>query len=199
MMSRKSVFCIVTSLGQTNRIVDQLKFWKFLNNDISVAFYDKRSSHEVNQENHKKAPKSSVTGSIFGGALGRMTGIGTKPICGVDSIIDSGPILIELSQTAGGEEIEGVDKLLLDMNIPENQSKGYEDKIRAGYILISVYAENLQEIALANDIFTRSGAEDIRTTGEASKQKKKGSSRSRMISMPSNNRLQKMKSFLRLG
>ena len=56
---------------------------------------------------------------------------------------------------------------LIGLGIPELEAKRYEGKIKAGNILISVHTENSEEISRAKDIFTKSGAQDICTTGEA--------------------------------
>jgi hypothetical protein len=54
------------------------------------------------------------------------------------------------------------------MGIPEYEAKRYEGKIREGNILISVHAENSDEVSRAKDIFRKAGAEDIAYTGEES-------------------------------
>jgi hypothetical protein len=57
---------------------------------------------------------------------------------------------------------------LIGLGIPELEAKRYEGKIHQGNILISVHAENSEEITTAKEIFTRAGALDICTTDEAS-------------------------------
>lgn len=199
-MSKESVFCIAASLGQANRIVDQLKFWKFSNNDISVVFSDKGRSHELVHKKKNKASQAAIIARVFGGALGRTAGMGAQTNRGVDPTIDAGPMMVELSETAVDEPIGGVGGGLIGMDIPESEAKGYEIKIKAGNLLISVHAGNAHEIALAKDIFTQSGAEDIRTTSQASTLRETRSRRqSRNNRVMQNTGLQKVKSFLWLG
>ena len=78
---------------------------------------------------------------------------------------------------AGGPAVEFLHEIkavygsnhLADLaGIPELEAKRYEGKVRAGNILISVHTENSEEIKRAKDIFTKAGAQDICTTGEAS-------------------------------
>jgi hypothetical protein len=52
------------------------------------------------------------------------------------------------------------------MGIPEFEAKRYEGKIRQGNILISVHADDSDQLSTAKDIFKRAGAEDITSTGE---------------------------------
>jgi hypothetical protein len=171
-MSKKSVFCIATSRNQAEQIVEQLKNGNFSNNDISALFADKDTSHDFAHEKNTKAPEGAVTGAVtggvLGGALGWIAGIGALAIPGVGPFIAAGPIIAALSGAAIGAAGGGIAGGLIGLGIPEIEAKRYEGKIKAGNILISVHTENSAEIARAKDIFTRSGAQDICTSGEAS-------------------------------
>jgi hypothetical protein len=171
-MSKKSVFCITTSREQANRIVDQLKTANFSNNDISVLFPDKGTSRDFAHEKNTKAPEGAVagagTGGVIGGALGWIAGIGALAIPGVGPFIAAGPIMAALSGVAVGAAVGGIAGGLIGLGIPEIEAKRYEGKVKAGNLLISVHTEDSKEITRAKDIFTKAGAQDICTTGEAS-------------------------------
>jgi hypothetical protein len=171
-MSKKSVFCIATSRSQADQIVDQLKNANFSNNDISVLFPDKGTTHDFAHEKHTKAPEGVATGAstggVIGGALGWIAGIGALAIPGVGPFIAAGPIIAALSGAAVGAAAGGIAGGLIGLGIPEIEAKRYEGKIKKGNLLISVHTENSEEITQAKNIFTRAGAQDICTTGEAS-------------------------------
>src|ERR1022692_4735052 len=171
-MSEKSVFCITTSREQANRIVDQLKAADFSNNDISVLFPDKGTTRDFAHEKNTKAPEGAVagagTGGVIGGALGWIAGIGALAIPGVGPFIAAGPIMAALSGVAVGAAVGGIAGGLIGLGIPEIEAKRYEGKVKAGNLLISVHTEDSKEISRAKDIFTKAGAQDICTTGEAS-------------------------------
>ena len=171
-MSKKSVFCITTSREQANRIVDQLKAADFSNNDISVLFPDKGTTRDFAHEKNTKTPEGAVagagTGGVIGGALGWIAGIGALAIPGVGPFIAAGPIMAALSGVAVGATVGGIAGGLIGLGIPEIEAKRYEDKVKAGNLLISVHTEDSAEITRAKDIFIRAGAQDICTTGEAS-------------------------------
>ena len=171
-MSKKSVFCIATSREHANRIVDQLKAANFSNNDISVLFPDKDTTRDFAHEKNTKAPEGAVagasTGGVVGGALGWVAGIGALAIPGVGPFIAAGPIMAALSGAAVGAAVGGIAGGLIGLGIPEIEAKRYEGKVKEGNLLISVHAENSEEITLAKNIFTSAGAQDICTTGEAS-------------------------------
>src|SRR5476651_920953 len=171
-MSKKSVFCIATSRNQAERIVDRLKAMNFSYNDISALFPDKGTTREFAHEKSTKAPEGAIagagTGGVLGGALGWIAGIGALAIPGVGPFIAAGPIIAALSGAAIGAAGGGIAGGLIGLGIPEMEAKRYEGKIKAGNILISVHTDNSAEISRAKDIFTKAGAEDICTTGEAS-------------------------------
>jgi len=170
-MSKKSVFCISTSRIQADQIVERLKFANFSNNDISVLFPDKDTTRDFAHEKQTKAPEGVATGAstggVVGGALGWIAGIGALAIPGVGPFIAAGPIMAALSGAAIGATVGGIAGGLVGLGIPELEAKRYEGKIKQGNILISVHTENSDEIARAKDIFTKAGAQDICTTGEA--------------------------------
>lgn len=171
-MSNKSVFCIATTRNQAEQIVDRLRVANFSNNDISVLFPDKGTTRDFAHEKNTKAPEGAVagasTGGVLGGALGWIAGIGALAIPGVGPFIAAGPILAALSGAAIGAAAGGIAGGLIGLGIPELEAKRYEGKIKEGNILISVHTDNSDEISRAKDIFSRSGAQDICTTGESS-------------------------------
>jgi hypothetical protein len=170
-MSKKSVICIAKSQSQAVSMVDQLKNSNFSNNDISVLFPDKDGTKDFAHEQNTKAPEGAatggVTGGVLGGALGWLVGIGALAIPGVGPFIAAGPIMAALGGAAVGGAVGGIAGALVGLGIPEYEAKRYEGKIKTGNILISVHAEDSDEIKRAKVIFEKSGAEDISTTGES--------------------------------
>jgi hypothetical protein len=188
-MSKKSVFCIATSRDQAEQIVDQLKTSNFSNNDISVLFPDKGTSRDFAHEKNTKAPEGIATGAgtggVLGGALGWIAGIGALAIPGVGPFIAAGPIMAALSGAAIGAAAGGIAGGLIGLGIPEMEAKRYEGKVKEGNLLISVHTENSDEVKLAKEIFTRCGAQDICTTGEASTPKDDKAAKQRKDFVPS--------------
>jgi hypothetical protein len=167
-MSQKSVFCIATTRGHADRIVDQLKAASFSNNDISVLFPDRGTTRDFAHEKNTKAPEGAVTGGVIGGALGWIAGIGALAIPGVGPFIAAGPVMVALSGAAVGAAVGGIAGGLVGMGIPELEAKRFEGKVKADNLLISVHTESADEITRAKEIFTKAGAHDICATNEAS-------------------------------
>lgn len=168
----KSVFCIAKNRSQAEQIVDALRRTGFSNNDISVLFPDQATTRDFAHQKNTKAPEGIATGAgaggVAGGVLGWLAGIGSLAIPGVGPFIAAGPIIAALSGAAVGAAVGGLTGGLIGLGIPELEAKRYEGKIKAGNILLSVHAEDAQEIKAAEKIFKDAGAEDICFTSEAS-------------------------------
>lgn len=181
-MSKKSVFCIATSLPQADRIVDHLKGACLADKEISALFADRDSAHDFSQETHTKAPEGVVagigTGGVIGGALGWIAGIGALAIPGVGPFIAAGPIISALSGAAIGATVGGIAGGLVGMGIPEIEAKRYEGKLKEGNILLSVHSESSDKIERAKAIFDHARAQDICTVSDSaptpSKSEKRG-------------------------
>ena len=123
-------------------------------------------------EKHTKAPEGAATGlgagGLLGGTLGWLAGIGSLAIPGVGPLIAAGPIVAALSGVAVGAAVGGIAGALIDLGIPEYQAKRYEGKVKAGNILLSVHADNPDEVEQAKEIFKAVGAKNIATSGESS-------------------------------
>jgi hypothetical protein len=169
-MAKKSVFGIARDEPQACQIVEDLRAAGFSNNDISVLLPDRRGTRDFAHEKGTKAPEGAATGAgaggILGGALGWLVGIGALAIPGLGPLIAAGPIMAALGGAAVGAATGGVVGALVGMGIPEYEAKRYEGKLREGKVLMSVHAENSDEIKRAKEIFERDHAEDIASAGE---------------------------------
>ena len=167
----QAVYGIANTTQQANAIVERLQTTGFLNDDISVLFPDQEGTRDFAHEKHTKAPEGLATGGVagmgVGGALGLLAGIGALAIPGVGPFIAAGPIMGALSGAAVGGATGGLIGGLVGLGIPEFEAKQYEDKVRAGNILISVHAEDAKSRSRAKDILETAGAKDISTSGES--------------------------------
>ena len=128
-------------------------------------------------EKATKAPEGTATGvtagGAIGGALGVLAGIGLLAIPGLGPFIAAGPIVAGLAGLGVGGAVGGVTGALIGMGIPEFEAKRYEGRLKAGGILLSVHCDTSDEITRAKDVLERTGAEDVSSTSESSKDVKK--------------------------
>jgi len=167
----QAVYGIANTPQQANAIVERLQATGFLNDDISVLFPDKEGTRDFAHEKNTKAPEGVATGGVagmgVGGAVGLLAGIGALAIPGVGPLIAAGPIMGALSGAAVGGATGGLIGGLVGLGIPEYEAKQYEDKVRAGNILISVHTEDAKSRSRAKDIMQTAGAKDISASGES--------------------------------
>lgn len=185
----KAVFGLAQNEEQARRIVDRLLSSGFSNEDISILYPDRnkdkirtnergeveyedsqRKKSNLTTEKHSKAPEGGVTGAatggILGGSLGLLAGIGALAIPGLGAFIAAGPIMAALSGSAVGGGVGLLIGALIGSGIPEYEAKKYEAGLKEGNILISIHADNDEEIHKANEILKKEGAKDISSTSE---------------------------------
>ena len=112
MASNKTVIGIVDTETQADRIVASLQGSGFSTNDISVLLPDRRGTRDFAHEHNTKAPEGAVAGvaggSVVGGTLGLLAGIGALAIPGLGPFIAAGPLMAALSGAAVGGAVGGV-------------------------------------------------------------------------------------------
>lgn len=180
-----SVYGIAGTRGQAETMAAQLKLAEFTSNDISVLFSDKGTTREFADEAGTKVPNprelgagvGTAIGGVVGGGLGWLVGFSAMAIPGVGPFFAAGPLMTALGGAMVGAALNGtrvgaaeggIAPALMALGIPEARANGYEGRVKGGEILISVHSMNAGDISLANDIFTKAGAEDICTIGPIS-------------------------------
>src|SRR4051794_31938756 len=167
-MSKSSIFGIVKTYGQAERVVQDLQSAGFVASEISVLLPDNEGKHDIGHVKATKAPEGATTGAatgaVSGGVLGLLAGIGALAIPGVGPFIAAGPIMAALSGAAIGGTAGGLVGGLIGLGIPEIEAKRYEDKLKSGNYLIAVHARDGDEEDRAEEIFKSAGAEDISTS-----------------------------------
>jgi hypothetical protein len=168
---KKAVIGILQTEAQAESVLQSLTSAGFATHDISVLFPDSRGSQDFAHEHATKAPEGAIAGvgagSVLGGTLGLLAGIGALAIPGIGPFIAAGPLMATLGGVAAGAAVGGLTGALVGMGIPEMEAKLYEGKIRDGNLLLAVHVENAEERKRAEDILKQAGARDIDTTSEA--------------------------------
>ena len=167
---KKAVFATAKSREMAATIVHDLRIAGFSESDTSVLFPDKTGTRDFAHEQNTKAPEGATaggaTGIVVGGALGWLVGIGALAIPGLGPFIAAGPIMAALA--GAGAAAGGIAGALVGTGMPEYEAKLYEGKILSGNVLLSVHANDGDEVSRAKGVFKRDGAEDISYTGESS-------------------------------
>ncbi len=116
-------------------------------------------------EKHSKLPEGATTGAatggIIGGTLGLLAGLGALAIPGAGPFIAAGPILAALSGTGIGGALGGVIGGLVGWGIPEYEAKRYEDRLKAGGVLLAICCLSDDLAKKVKDVLIRNGAQDV--------------------------------------
>jgi hypothetical protein len=168
-----AVFGIYSTRNGVENATDSLVKANFPVTDISVLLPQSvGGTKDLGTEKATKAPEGTAagvaTGGVIGGTLGLLAGIGMLAIPGLGPFIAAGPIMAGLAGLGVGGAVGGVTGALIGMGIPEFEAKRYEGRLQKGGILLSVHCDTAEEIKRAKEIMTRTGAEDVSSTGESS-------------------------------
>lgn len=102
-------------------------------------------------------------GTAWGGALGGLTGLlagaGALAIPGIGPIVAAGPLAATLSGAVAG----GVAGGLIDLGIPEDRGRYYEEEVKRGKILAVIESDDESKLDHAVDVLKEYGADDVET------------------------------------
>jgi hypothetical protein len=118
------------------------------------------------------ATSGAATGGVLGAVAGLLVGIGAIAVPGIGALLIGGPIAAALGLTGAaastvsgavtGALAGGLLGALMGLGIPEEDARIYEDRVRAGGILVAV-PTRMGEGPEARDILEENGAEQIRS------------------------------------
>src|ERR1700680_1194193 len=174
------VFGIYSTRVAVENAADSLVRSGFLTSDISVLLPESLGGpKDMGTEKATKAPEGTAvgvtSGGLIGGTLGLLGGVGVLAIPGLGPFIAAGPImagLAGLAELGVGGAVGGVTGALISMGIPEFEAKRYEGRLKTGGILLSVHCDTGEEIKRAKEVLKATGAEDVSSTGESSRDTK---------------------------
>lgn len=171
-IQNKVVLGIYQHRADVEHAISTLRMRGFRSADISALFPSGESNKEFAHEKGTKMPEGASTGAasgiVLGGALGWLAGIGALAIPGVGPLIAAGPIVGMLAGAGVGGTVAGIAGALIGLGVPEYEAKRYEGQVKEGGILLSVHCDNSDWVDIAEDILTKTGAQDVSSTTEAS-------------------------------
>ncbi|MDQ2086029.1 hypothetical protein RBH29_06195 [Herbivorax sp. ANBcel31] len=141
----KTMVAIFNNQDNAQKAAEQLKEQGLRTDDISIVARKGdeeqkgnmtmgKDDGEGNEMKNDNISDGVVTGGILGGAAGLLIGAGSMVVPGLGIIAAAGPVTGLLSGAVTG----GIVGSLVDLGIPENRSKKYEEDIKEGKILFSM-------------------------------------------------------------
>jgi hypothetical protein len=169
--SKAAVFGIYATRAAAGAAVDALRAEGFHNTDVSVLYPQSARSNAFGQAGDVAAREGAVTGggagAVIGGSVGWLAGIGMLALPGVGSFVAAGPIMAALATNGARGATRGMAGVLMGMEIPEDQARRYEGRIRTGAVLLSVHADTRERGRMGMDVLERTGADEMSSTERA--------------------------------
>lgn len=152
---------VFNSHHQAERAVEALHDEGFTEDEISVIAKDTRGGDSQNDGGMDSVADGMAWGGGLGALGGLLAGIGALTIPGIGPIVAAGPLAATLSGAVAG----GIGGGLLDMGIPEDRGREYEEDVKQGRILCIVETDDEDRSEDAVRILQESGADDVETHG----------------------------------
>ncbi|MBI4836678.1 MAG: low temperature-induced protein [Candidatus Abawacabacteria bacterium] len=125
------------------------------------------------------AAGGAATGGVLGGIAGLLVGLGALTIPGIGALFIAGPIATALGLTGAaavtasgaitGALAGGLVGSLVGLGVPEEDARQYEERIKAGEILLAIPATD-RDMDKVKTILTDNQAQSIRTMHLSDKQ-----------------------------
>ena len=144
---------LFTDSKKAGKAVAELKEQGFTD-DISVIAKDPQdadnSSHQIKQNVTDGAIGGAATGGVIGALAGIIAGAASVLVPGIGTLVVAGPLAATWGITGGalGALTGGLVGAMVDAGIPEEKARMYEDRIKAGDVLVSVSADHEDETAI---------------------------------------------------
>ena len=138
----------------------------FKDNEISIVAKDdqnktgKRDMEVGGEMDTDTISDGTAWGGALGGVAGLLAGVGALAIPGIGPIVAAGPLAGVLSGAVTG----GVAGGLIDLGIPEERGRQYEQELKKGGIL-AVIETSEDKVNDASSILRQNGAKDVEAHG----------------------------------
>lgn len=134
--------------------------------DVSVLAYNKNKNEPkaaaVKQDVSEGATAGSVVGTIAGALAAIFSGISAVAVPGIGVVV-GGPLIALLSVAGGAAGLltGGIVGALIDLGIPAETARLYEEGIKKGEVLVGVTAKE-EKLGEARSILMRHQVKDIK-------------------------------------
>lgn len=158
------VLATFSSRNQAEEAVGAMRDKGFNPEEISIVAKSMGKKGRGDMEAGGQMGAADVSeGTTWGGALGGLTGLlagaGALAIPGIGPIIAAGPLAATLSGAVAG----GVAGGLIDLGIPEDRGRYYEEEVKRGKILAVIESDDDNKLEDAVDVLREYGANDVET------------------------------------
>lgn len=172
----KAYLGVFTDRDNAENAINELQNIGLNPKDISIVMKDtgegKKIASDTGARIDQGAVKGVATGAVIGGIAGLLIGVGAIAIPGIGALLIGGPIAADLGLTGAaataasgavtGAVAGGIIGALTKIGVSEEEAKRYEERVKAGAILLAVPAIRGKEDDIEG-ILSENGADNIRT------------------------------------
>lgn len=161
-----TVIGVFNQTEAVEKAVKTLREKGFAENEISIVARDEGKTVKRDMEvgGELGGAENIADGTAWGGALGGiaglLAGVGALAIPGIGPIVAAGPLAGALSGAVTG----GVAGGLIDLGIPEERGREYEQELKKGGILAVIETSD-DKVDGAGEVLRQNGARDVETHG----------------------------------
>ena len=158
---RDAVVGVFRDRTEASNAIEALKGAAFAIDDISILMPDTahvRAGDDTSNTDFGSAGPA-VAGGVLGGAAGWLVGVGSFVIPGIGPFIGAGALLASLAGAAIGASVGALASGLMQMGMPEEEARWYEQEVHSGRTLVTVQAG--QRSGEARELLRRHGAYDV--------------------------------------
>lgn len=164
-----TVIGVFKEVESAKKAVESLREKGFTENEISIVARNEQGKtvkRDMEAGGDLGGEENIADGTAWGGALGGvaglLAGVGALAIPGIGPIVAAGPLAGALSGAVTG----GVAGGLIDLGIPEERGRQYEQELKKGGILAVVETSD-DKTSEASEVLRRNGARDVESHGGA--------------------------------
>jgi hypothetical protein len=175
-MLQKTVIGVFSDSDDAEDAIETLRDEDYNPKDISIVMQNAREGEVIANNTGASvadgAATGATTGAVLGGIAGLLIGIGAIAIPGIGAILIGGPLAAALglsgaaattvSGAATGALAGGLLGALMGLGVPEEDARVYENRVKAGGILVAVPARPGEE-GDVESVLEENGADTIRT------------------------------------
>jgi uncharacterized membrane protein len=145
----QTVLGVFSDRTEADRAVTDLETRGYSTKEMSIIMKDEAAAEaNTGSKIGEGAASGVVTGGVIGGLAGLLIGIGAITIPGIGALLIGGPLAAALGLTGAaaatasgaltGALAGGLIGALVNIGVPEETAKVYEDRVREGGVLLAV-------------------------------------------------------------
>ena len=164
-----SIFCLATSRGRADRILDAIKGAALADTRIGVLFLDRNPDDDRKREREHLPPVdcSAESAGPIRGVMATLAGICRLAIPGTGSFIAAGPIVTAANAFCDSTPGASISEGLARFGFPAATAALYQRRLsNGGDIMISLHGADEVELARGRGILVEFDAQAICATGD---------------------------------